>query len=113
MISPSHSTLKIQAHELQIVLDLLKRHVPNYMVWAFGSRVGGLPKPFSDLDLVLIDSKPLPLSIRAELNNAFSESDLPWKVDLVDWHSISPEFQKIIQTNYEVIQTPASIKPSK
>lgn len=68
---------------------------------------------FSDLDLVLIDSKPLPLSIRAELNHAFSESDLPWKVDLVDWHSISPEFQKVIQTNYEVIQTPASIKPSK
>lgn len=92
---------------------MLKRHVPNYRAWAFGSRVGGAPKPFSDLDLVLIGSKPLPLSIRAELNNAFSESDLPWKVDLVDWHSISPEFQNIIQANYEVIQTPASSNSNK
>ncbi|MDP3187567.1 nucleotidyltransferase domain-containing protein [Limnobacter sp.] len=112
-MGPSHSELKIQNHELQIVLDLLEKHVPNHVVWAFGSRVGGSPKPFSDLDLVLIDSKPLPLGIRAELNNAFSESDLPWKVDLVDWHSISPDFQKIIQANYQILQNPASIKPSK
>jgi predicted nucleotidyltransferase len=112
-MSPLQPALKIQANELQIVLNLLNRHVPNYTVWAFGSWVSGLPKPFSDLDLVLIGSKPLPLSIRAELNNAFSESDLPWKVDLVDWHSISPEFQKVIQANYEVIQTPASSNSNK
>lgn len=113
MKKPIQLKLKIQAHELETVLKLLEKFVPTHEIWAFGSRVGGNPKPFSDLDLALIGTNALPLSTRAELNNAFSESDLPWKVDLVDWHGISPEFQKIIQANYEVLQTPASSKPNK
>lgn len=65
------------------------------------------PNHFSDLDLVLIGNEAISLDIRANLAEAFSESDLPWKVDLVDWHSISPEFRNIIQSGYEVVQTPA------
>nr|WP_306815203.1 nucleotidyltransferase domain-containing protein [Limnobacter parvus] len=98
---------------MDIVLKIIEKCVPAYEIWAFGSRVDGNPKPFSDLDLALIGAHELPLSTRAELNNAFSESDLPWKVDLVDWHGISPEFQKIIQANHEILQTPASSSPSK
>lgn len=105
--------LKVQAHELQIVLDLLREIVPEYEVRAFGSRVSGNPKPFSDLDLALLGPEALPISTRADLQHAFTESDLPWKVDLVDWQSISPEFQNIIQANFETLQTPASSKPSK
>ena len=33
-----------------------------------------------------------------------SLSDLPIKVDLVDWHDISVEFQQLILKNYQVIQ---------
>ncbi len=105
--------MKLLDKELALVQQILAEIVPQCEVWAFGSRVNGNPKPFSDLDLVLIDRQAISLDTRANLAEAFSESDLPWKVDLVDWHSISPEFQKIIQTNYELIQTPASSKPSK
>lgn len=107
------SSIQVQVNELNTVLGLLRQHVPDCEVWAFGSRAGGTPKPFSDLDLVIVGPEPLSLAARADLSHAFSESDLPWKVDLVDWHSISPAFKKIIQTNYQVLQTPSSIKPSK
>jgi type I restriction enzyme S subunit len=30
------------------------------------------------------------------LNEAFAESDLPWRVDVVDWASTAPEFQRHI-----------------
>ncbi|MBU0542337.1 MAG: nucleotidyltransferase domain-containing protein [Gammaproteobacteria bacterium] len=105
--------MKLQDKELALIQQILAEIVPQCEVWAFGSRVNGNPKPFSDLDLALIDRQAIPLGTRANLAEAFSESDLPWKVDLVDWHSISPEFQKIIETNFEVVQTPASSKPSK
>jgi len=105
--------VKLQDKELALIQQILAEIVPQIEVWAFGSRVNGNPKPFSDLDLALIDRQAIPLGTRANLAEAFSESDLPWKVDLVDWHSISPEFQKIIETHFEVVQTPASSKPSK
>ena len=105
--------MKLQDKELALVQKILSEIVPHCEVWAFGSRVKGNPKPFSDLDLALVDNKPIPLDTRASLAEAFSESDLPWKVDLVDWHSISPEFQKIIRASYEVVQPPASSKPSR
>ncbi len=105
--------MKLQVKELALIQQILAEIVPQCEVWAFGSRVNGNPKPFSDLDLALIDRQAIPLGTRANLAEAFSESDLPWKVDLVDWHSISPEFQKIIETNFEVVQTPAPSKPSK
>ncbi len=102
--------MRIQDTELALVQQILGDIAPQYEVWAFGSRVNGTPKPFSDLDLVLIGNEAISLDIRANLAEAFSESDLPWKVDLVDWHSISPEFRNIIQSGYEVIQTVARRK---
>ena len=102
--------MKLQDKELALVQRILGDIAPQCEVWAFGSRVNGRPKPFSDLDLVLIDHEAISLDVRAKLVEAFSESDLPWKVDLVDWHSISPEFQEIIQSGYEVIQIPVHRK---
>lgn len=99
--------MKLQDTELALVQQILGDIAPQCEVWAFGSRVNGTPKAFSDLDLVLINHEAIPLDVRANLVEAFSESDLPWKVDLVDWHSISPQFRQIIQSGYEVIQTPA------
>jgi len=34
----------------------------------------------------------------AELALAFSESDLPYRVDVVDYHSADPEFRAIIDS---------------
>ena len=73
------------AEELAIVRGILARHLPPAVdVLVFGSRAGGKPKPWSDLDLALAGECPLPLALMADLAEAFDESALPWKVDLVD-----------------------------
>lgn len=96
--------LHLSAQECQIVQAVLHRHIPKRTVWSFGSRAGGQPKPYSDLDLAILGDTPLSLSEHADLAEAFSESDLPFKVDIVDWCLISEEFRQIIRQNYIVIQ---------
>ena len=38
------------------------------------------------------------------LKEAFEESDLPFRVDVLDWHAISDRFHKVIEKKYEVLQ---------
>lgn len=90
-------TLALDAAELAEVRAILARHLPaGITAWVFGSRAGGRPKPWSDLDLALDGGAPLPLPLLAELAEAFDESPLPWKVDLVDRASVSEAFGRII-----------------
>ena len=41
--------LIISSQELEIIKAILQRYVPEHSVWAFGSRVKGTTKPYSDL----------------------------------------------------------------
>jgi len=81
---------------LGTVKGILRDHVPGDKVYAFGSRVNGRAKPFSDLDLVVKSEKPLNLEKLGELRWAFSDSDLPIKVDVVDWTGLEESFRKMI-----------------
>jgi type I restriction enzyme S subunit len=99
--------IDLRADHWLIVRDTLRRHVPGHEVWAFGSRVKGTTKPYSDLDLAIITDQPLPLVISAALSEDFSESDLPWRVDVVDWATTSDSFRKIIERDKVVVQVPA------
>lgn len=87
-----------------IVRDILRKHVRQYAVWAFGSRARWTAKPFSDLDLVILTDQPLPLEVSAALTEDFSESDLPYKVDLVDWATTGDSFRQIIERVKVVVQ---------
>ena len=96
--------LDIHPSHLKIVLDILRRYLPQYEIWAFGSRVKSTAKPYSDLDLAVISEHPLPLMTSVHLSEAFSESDLPWKVDVVDWATTSAAFRSIIECERIVLQ---------
>jgi predicted nucleotidyltransferase len=88
---------------LEKVRTILRKHVPKCEVRAFGSRVNGTPKDYSDLDLAVVGSGKLSDDTLRRLKEAFEESDLPFRVDVLDWHATSPEFQKVIEKQYEVI----------
>ena len=83
--------------EAKIVRAILLRHLPeNTRVYVFGSRSTLGAKPHSDLDLSLEAGEPLPLSTIAALREAFDESSLPWKIDLVDRAMASEAFGKLV-----------------
>ena len=94
----------ISAEEMKIIKAILARYLPACEVRAFGSRAKGTARKNSDLDLAVVGQEKLSLSLRTHLQEAFEESVLPFRVDIVDWQSISEEFRKIIEQKYEVIQ---------
>jgi type I restriction enzyme S subunit len=93
--------------EWQIVQTILLRHVPGREVWAFGSRlgakVGSRVKKFSDLDLAVLGDQPIPLRTLAALADDFTESELAYKVDIVDWATTSARFRAILESSHVVV----------
>ena len=96
--------IDISPAQWEIVRAILQQHVPQHAVWAFGSRAKWDAKPYSDLDLAILADQPLDWSVSAALADDFSESDLPFKVDIVDWATTSEVFRKIIETDKVVLQ---------
>ena len=84
---------------LALVRALTQQHVPHQQFYVFGSRVVAHDadrqrvKPHSDLDLA-IAGEPLPLEQLFALRDAFSQSDLPMRVDIVQAGDL-PEGWKI------------------
>jgi uncharacterized protein len=100
----SDPSLGLAPQDVSAILAFLQRYIPDVEVWAFGSRVRGTARPFSDLDLVVVNDKPLQAQTRAELTYALSESNLPIKVDLVEWAGTSESFRDIILQEHLVLK---------
>jgi predicted nucleotidyltransferase len=98
--------IAIEPRHWAIVEEILRRHVPDREVWAFGSRARDDAKPYSDLDLAIVGDTPLPLSVWGALTEAFSESDLPWRVDILDWATAAPSFRALIGRDKVVLRKP-------
>lgn len=73
----------------QRVRQLIDTLLPGAAVAVFGSRATGRARPFSDLDLLLIDPPRLTWRQRADLRDAFDASELPFRVDLVEAASLA------------------------
>lgn len=101
--------IRLSAQELEQVTAILRAQVPEYVVWAFGSRVHGRNlKSHSDLDLAILTDHPLSAARLSDLQQACADSDLPFRIDLVDWAAISAEFRAVIRGAYTELQTGAS-----
>ena len=91
-----------------LIHKILQRHVPGCEVRVFGSRVGPKAKKYSDLDLAIIGKEKIPSHVLAALKEDFQESDLPFRVDVLDWHVVSEEFKAVIAKKYEILQKSAA-----
>src|ERR1700678_2918549 len=94
------SPVDIAPTDWVIVQDIQRKHVPDREVWAFGSRA----KVYSDLDLAVITDTPTSFEVSGALREDFSESDLPLRVDIVDWATTSESFRRIIERDKVVVQ---------
>lgn len=91
--------LHLSLNYQRIVKEILKKNIPNCKVIVFGSRITEHYKPHSDLDLCIMGTSPLALKTLASLREDFTESDLPIRIDIVDWATITPEFRAVIKKN--------------
>ncbi len=92
------SPIDIRSNDLKIVQQILADALPkNAKVWVFGSRATWKTKRSSDLDLAIDAGRALTRNESSALADAFDESDLPYKVDVVDMHNVSDTFKAIIE----------------
>lgn len=84
----------LAGEHVALVRDILRTHLPpGVAVSVFGSRAQGGARRYSDLDLALQSDHPLGLGLLGELAEAFLDSDLPFKVDLVDLAAVDSAFR--------------------
>ena len=95
--------IDIPQHHLFSIKQILLKHIPAIEVKAFGSRVSGTAKPYSDLDLVIVGKQKIDPRVLAQLKEDFEESDIPFRIDILDWCGITDEFKKIVEQCCEVI----------
>ena len=94
--------IDISVGDHKLVLGLLKQHLPNVAVWAYGSRVKWTARPQSDLDLVAFVSCEQKAAV-FNLREALEESSLPFPVDLFIWDELPESFQKRIEAEHVVL----------
>lgn len=89
--------LTSQQHAL-IASVLLKHLPPGVKTYVFGSRARGYARKFSDLDLAIdCEGEVMSNTVLAALAYDFEESDLPFKVDIIDLNAISDNFKENIK----------------
>lgn len=75
----------------------------DYKIFIFGSRAKEKARKFSDYDIGIMGKRPLSFEKMALIEDALEESDLPFRVDLIDFHSVTKEFKKSVAAKIKII----------
>jgi len=102
----------LAASQRRAVLHLIHAHLPGTEVWAYGSRVKHTSRPSSDLDLVAF-AGPRQHRQVGDLREAFEDSDLPFRVDVLVWDDIPESFRDEIQREHAVMVEPPILPATK
>ena len=98
-------SLNLPLRYRRILEALLREHVPDAEVWAYGSRVTGESHEGSDLDLVVRGPELEPSGDGFfELLDAIEKSNIPILVQVHDWARLPESFHRQIERNYVVVQ---------
>ncbi len=83
---------------------IFEEYCPDAEIWAYGSRVDGDSHDGSDLDLTVIDFHDSQKSI-SELKQIFTDSDIPFLIDICEFQRLPLSFQNEIKRKYMVLYT--------
>ena len=95
--------IAVPINHLQYILEQFELYIPDATVWAFGSRVKGSNRPASDLDLAVLCDKETAKTQLPTLNEIFIESDIPFKIQLLDFNRLPENMQDSIKKHYVII----------
>lgn len=73
------------------ILGILSVLFPEAKIYLFGSRARGQYSKYSDIDLALDSGSPLPWEDLGEAKDMFAESNLPYRIDIVDLQELTAD----------------------
>ena len=97
----------------EMLLAMLRRHLPGVEVWAYGSRVNGRSHDGSDLDLVLRgpNLEKICEDRLSEFQEAVRESRIPFLVEARDWSRLPERFHREIEREHVALTSANSASP--
>ena len=95
--------IALEDEQLNILKNILKKYFSSQEIRVFGSRYKHTNNKFSDIDVVIVGQEKIDISTFSKVKEELQESDLKYRVDLLDWNIISDEFKKVIEEGYEII----------
>ena len=108
-------TLHLSPKHRALLEALLRKHLPDVEVWAYGSRVNGRSHDGSDLDLVLRGPglKRIPTGALGDFEEALRESNIPFLVEVHDWSWLPEEFHLEIERRHVVVSQEKGEMPAR
>lgn len=78
------------------IKDIIFRHLDpkDYQVFLFGSRASQTNSTYSDYDIGIMGKNSLPATIKADIEDELEQSNIPFIVEIVDFHHVSNIFKK-------------------
>ena len=95
--------ISIPYNDIEIINKILSDNIKSGKVYAFGSRYKWTNRDFSDLDLAIDINRKMSINEIENLKYDFEESNLSYRVDVIDYNNISKEFKRIIDSGNEII----------
>ena len=97
-----NTAIDIGPSDKKILFSLLAKYLPHTPVWAYGSRVKGNARPWSDLDIVVFTSEKQKYRLSL-LREALEESNLSFRVQLLEWDCLPENFKANVAASHAVI----------
>ncbi|KKP29219.1 MAG: polymerase, beta-like protein region protein [candidate division TM6 bacterium GW2011_GWF2_30_66] len=79
------------------LLGILTILFPDAKIYLFGSRVGDNHAKYADVDVAIDENEAIRPGRIGEAINMLAESSIPYKVDIVDYKSVSKDMQYFIK----------------
>lgn len=100
--------LKYLEEAKRIVLSF--DEIKEYAVFVFGSRADGTAHQRSDIDIGILGKQALPAFIKLDIEEQLEESNIPLRVDFVDFCKVDQAFKKEALKTVIVWNLPKDIK---
>jgi predicted nucleotidyltransferase len=78
------------------IIAVVSALIPEAKIYLFGSRARGTNSERADIDIALDASKPLNRVDIDEVASMFTESNIMYRIDIVDFHHVSKTMQNEI-----------------
>jgi predicted nucleotidyltransferase len=97
--------LHVNATDLDTMLQIFDRNLPDASVYAFGSRIAEAePSPEADLDLAVMIGHVISLERMIAIEQALAEAGLPFAVDVFDYAKLTSKLKNLIEEKYIAIK---------
>lgn len=78
------------------IIAVIAALLPEAAIYLFGSRARGTHSQWSDIDIALDTGRKISRYEIGELMSMFEASNMPYKVQIVDFHSVSDDMRESI-----------------